>query len=111
MAVVGIDFGALCSKVPTRIPCRSSPLTPSTLFPRSVSPVERVSISSQMKLQVVLLRALSMMRSSAHFFTTHPPSLRSFATKQRAIGEPAKTQEISNFNNTILSLTPLLDQP
>ena len=32
----------------------------------------------------------------------------SFGIKQRAIGEPAKTQEISNFRNTVGSLKRLL---
>ncbi|KAG8837972.1 adenyl-nucleotide exchange factor sse1 [Serendipita sp. 400] len=36
------------------------------------------------------------------------PSLVSFGVKQRAIGEPAKTQEISNFKNTIGSLKRLI---
>lgn len=36
------------------------------------------------------------------------PSLISFGPKQRAIGEPAKTQEVSNFKNTIGSLKRLL---
>ncbi|CAG7854959.1 Heat shock protein hsp88 [Serendipita indica DSM 11827] len=36
------------------------------------------------------------------------PSLISFGVKQRAIGEPAKTQEISNFKNTVGSLKRLL---
>ncbi|KAI0001358.1 heat shock protein [Russula compacta] len=36
------------------------------------------------------------------------PSLVSFGPKQRAIGEPAKTQEISNFRNTVGSLKRLL---
>jgi heat shock 70kDa protein 4 len=35
-------------------------------------------------------------------------SLISFGVKQRAIGEPAKTQEVSNFKNTIGSLKRLL---
>ncbi|CAG8763570.1 9464_t:CDS:2, partial [Acaulospora colombiana] len=35
-------------------------------------------------------------------------SLVSFGIKQRAIGEPAKTQEISNYKNTIGSLKRLL---
>src|SRR5258706_109250 len=77
-------------------------------FARSVSPVERVSISSQMKLHIVLLRMLSIPRSSipsAHFFHS---SLVSFGPKQRAIGEFAKTQEVSNFKNTIGSLKRLI---
>lgn len=32
----------------------------------------------------------------------------SFGPKQRALGEPAKTQEISNFRNTVGSLKRLL---
>ncbi|KAI0000483.1 heat shock protein [Russula vinacea] len=36
------------------------------------------------------------------------PSLVSFGPKQRALGEPAKTQEISNFRNTAGSLKRLL---
>ncbi|KAI9442465.1 heat shock protein [Lactarius indigo] len=36
------------------------------------------------------------------------PSLVSFGLKQRALGEPAKTQEISNFRNTAGSLKRLL---
>jgi heat shock protein 4 len=35
-------------------------------------------------------------------------SLVSFGPKQRALGEPAKTQEISNFRNTAGSLKRLL---
>lgn len=36
-----------------------------------------------------------------------PRSLISFGVKQRAIGESAKTQEISNFKNTVGSLKRL----
>jgi len=36
------------------------------------------------------------------------PSLVSFGPKQRALGEQAKTQEISNFRNTVGSLKRLL---
>ena len=32
----------------------------------------------------------------------------SFGPKQRALGEPAKTQEISNFRNTVGSLKRLI---
>lgn len=35
-------------------------------------------------------------------------SLVSFGPKQRSLGEPAKTQEISNFRNTVGSLKRLL---
>lgn len=35
-------------------------------------------------------------------------SLVAFGPKQRALGEPAKTQEISNFKNTVGSLKRLI---
>ncbi|CAJ0859930.1 4601_t:CDS:2, partial [Entrophospora sp. SA101] len=35
------------------------------------------------------------------------PSLVSFGAKQRYLGEAAKTQEISNFKNTVASLKRL----
>jgi heat shock protein 4 len=38
----------------------------------------------------------------------HPRSLVAFGPKQRAIGEPAKTQETSNFKNTLGSLKRLI---
>lgn len=46
-----------------------------------------------------------MRRIYAHFVFR---SLVSFGPKQRSIGEPAKTLEISNFRNTVGSLKRLL---
>jgi heat shock protein 4 len=39
------------------------------------------------------------------------PSLVSFGPRQRFLGEGAKTQEISNFKNTVASLKRLLGRP
>ena len=65
-------------------------------------------ISSQTKSLIVQRRAslpfLSIQRSSFLSFR----SLVAFGPKQRAIGEAAKTQETSNFKNTIGSLKRLI---
>ena len=71
---------------------------------------------SQMKLHVALLRTFSIprpqlaraSRDRLRPLTFFHSSLVSFGPKQRAIGELAKTQEISNFKNTIGSLKRLI---
>lgn len=71
MAVVGIDFGTLASKI-----------------------------------GVARHRGIDIITNEVSSRAT--PSLVAFGPKQRAIGEPAKTQEIANFKNTIGSLKRLL---
>ncbi|KAI8972172.1 heat shock protein [Trametes punicea] len=71
MSVVGIDFGALHSKI-----------------------------------GVARHRGIDIIINEVSNRAT--PSLVSFGPKQRAIGEPAKTLEISNFRNTVGSLKRLL---
>ncbi|KAK2460197.1 hypothetical protein APHAL10511_007788 [Amanita phalloides] len=71
MAVVGIDFGSLHSKI-----------------------------------GVARHRGIDIIANEVSNRTT--PSLVAFGPKQRAIGEPAKTQETSNFKNTIGSLKRLI---
>ena len=65
-----------------------------------------------MKLQIALLRMLATPCSGPDhpltFFATLHSSLVSFGPKQRSIGELAKTQEVSNFKNTIGSLKRLI---
>ncbi|KAH7916594.1 heat shock protein 70 family [Hygrophoropsis aurantiaca] len=71
MAVVGIDFGTLHSKI-----------------------------------GVARNRGIDIIVNEVSNRAT--PSLVAFGPKQRAIGEPAKTQETSNFRNTIGSLKRLI---
>lgn len=71
MAVVGIDFGSLHSKI-----------------------------------GVARHRGIDIITNEVSNRQT--PSLVAFGPKQRAIGEPAKTQETSNFRNTIGSLKRLI---
>lgn len=71
MAVVGIDFGSLASKI---------------------------GVARRGGIDIV----------TNEVSNRATPSLVSFGPKQRAIGEAAKTQEISNFKNTIGSLKRLL---
>lgn len=71
MAVVGIDFGTLHSKI-----------------------------------GVARHRGIDIITNEVSNRST--PSLVAFGPKQRAIGEAAKTQEISNFKNTIGSLKRLI---
>ncbi|KAI1787447.1 heat shock protein 70 [Ganoderma leucocontextum] len=71
MSVVGIDFGALHSKI-----------------------------------GVARHRGIDIIINEVSNRAT--PSLVSFGPKQRSIGEPAKTLEISNFRNTVGSLKRLL---
>ncbi|TBU24376.1 heat shock protein 70 [Dichomitus squalens] len=71
MSVVGIDFGALASKI-----------------------------------GVARHRGIDIIINEVSNRAT--PSIVSFGPKQRAIGEPAKTLEISNFRNTVGSLKRLL---
>ncbi|KAH7928945.1 heat shock protein 70 [Leucogyrophana mollusca] len=71
MAVVGVDFGSLHSKI-----------------------------------GVARNRGIDIIVNEVSNRAT--PSLVAFGPKQRAIGEPAKTQETSNFRNTIGSLKRLI---
>jgi len=71
MAVVGIDFGSLASKI---------------------------GVARRGGIDIV----------TNEVSNRATPSLVSFGPKQRSIGEAAKTQEISNFKNTIGSLKRLL---
>ncbi|TDL25944.1 heat shock protein 70 [Rickenella mellea] len=71
MAVVGIDFGALASKI-----------------------------------GVARKRGIDIITNEVSNRAT--PSLISFGPRQRSIGEAAKTQEVSNFRNTIGSLKRLI---
>ncbi|KAI0044630.1 heat shock protein 70 [Auriscalpium vulgare] len=71
MAVVGIDFGSLASKI-----------------------------------GVARHRGIDIITNEVSNRAT--PSLVSFGLKQRSVGESAKTQEISNFRNTVGSLKRLI---
>ncbi|KAI0744328.1 heat shock protein 70, partial [Daedaleopsis nitida] len=71
MSVVGIDFGALHSKI---------------------------GVARHRGIDIIINEVSNR----------QTPSLVSFGPKQRAIGEPAKTLEISNFRNTVGSLKRLL---
>jgi molecular chaperone DnaK (HSP70) len=106
MAVVGIDFGCLNSKV--RIVCHSYPLRAHPSHPDRRRPQEghRHYHKRNFK-QSYSVCTLSVVINSPPHLPIYR-SLISFGVKQRAIGEPAKTQEISNFKNTIGSLKRLL---
>ncbi|KAI0355801.1 heat shock protein 70 [Trametes cingulata] len=71
MSVVGIDFGALHSKI---------------------------GVARHRGIDIIINEVSNR----------QTPSLVSFGPRQRAIGEPAKTLEISNFRNTVGSLKRLL---
>ncbi|KAI0663667.1 heat shock protein [Cubamyces menziesii] len=71
MSVVGIDFGALHSKI---------------------------GVARHRGIDIIINEVSNR----------QTPSLVSFGPKQRAIGEPAKTLEISNFRNTVGSLKRLI---
>ncbi|KAH9915063.1 heat shock protein 70 [Epithele typhae] len=71
MSVVGIDFGALHSKI---------------------------GVARHRGIDIIINEVSNR----------QTPSLVSFGFKQRALGEPAKTLEISNFKNTVGSLKRLL---
>jgi molecular chaperone DnaK (HSP70) len=107
MAVVGIDFGTLHSLVYSSSLSFCPADTDKLLF-RSVSRDIEELILSQTKSLIVqhraYLRFLSIQHSSLLYFR----SLVAFGPKQRAIGEAAKTQETSNFKNTIGSLKRLI---
>lgn len=61
-----------------------------------------------MKFLIELLRAYTSYIVFAQIVTIPYRSLVAFGPKQRAIGEAAKTQETSNFKNTIGSLKRLI---
>lgn len=67
------------------------------------------SMLSLMKCRIERLREYIInFAMQVDIFTSSFRSLVSFGPKQRAIGEAAKTQEISNFKNTIGSLKRLI---
>jgi molecular chaperone DnaK (HSP70) len=107
MAVVGIDFGCQHSLV---FPSSLSfcPADTDKISFRSVSRDIEELILSQTKFPIVQHRTSLWFLSIQHSLLMSFRSLIGFGPKQRAIGEAAKTQETSNFKNTIGSLKRLI---
>ena len=107
MAVVGIDFGCQHSLVYSSSLSFCPTDTDKLLF-RSVSRDIEELILSQTKSLIVQHRASLRFLSIQYILLLSFRSLVAFGPKQRAIGEAAKTQETSNFKNTIGSLKRLI---
>lgn len=120
MAVVGIDFGSLHSKVHglLRLLHGCYPLFPllvqiGVARHRGVDVITNEVSNRQTPCVPLSTRSsFTSCFSSTNHLIEHPRvcvrSLVAFGNKQRAIGEPAKTQETSNFLNTIGSLKRLI---
>ena len=65
-------------------------------------------MSSQMKSLIEQHRKFAVLLFTADVSSVSVRSLVSFGPKQRSIGEAAKTQEISNFKNTVGGLKRLI---
>jgi len=107
MAVVGIDFGTLHSKVCITKPCCTfllilrnaldwSRQTSRYRYHRQRSVQSRYTVRTTWQSYMCILQQ-GVCRS-----------LVAFGPKQRFIGEAAKTQETSNFKNTVGSLKRLI---
>ncbi|KAG5640182.1 hypothetical protein DXG03_000697 [Asterophora parasitica] len=90
MAVVGIDFGSLHSLVRDL----------------NLNHYREIPLILFFQIGVARHRGIDIITNEVSNRTT--PSLVGFGPKQRAIGEAAKTQETSNFKNTIGSLKRLI---
>ena len=123
MSVVGIDFGALHSKVSgdraSRLRLRTR--SPAASFAdwccktprhrhhhqRGFEPPDSVGLCAPCAI-ICAAAIFSVCELGAEWANLVCRSLVSFGPKQRAIGEPAKNLEISNFRNTVGSLKRLL---
>ena len=85
------------------------PYNTDRVFFRSVSrDIEELILSQTKSLTVQRRASLWFCFSIQHYSLLSSRSLVAFGPKQRAIGEAAKTQETSNFKNTIGSLKRLI---
>jgi len=104
MAVVGIDFGNLASKV-----CLS---TGGFIF--TATNCSQIGVARHRGIDIITNEVSNratpcvLFRCVTIFGSFSCRTLVSFGPKQRSIGESAKTQETSNFKNTVGSLKRLI---